>query len=262
MDPVNQSLHGISEQDLLVAPDFTEVWKTLEPYISNQVVVAHNCSFDLDVLISMVDDNEIELPQFRVMCSQKLVQEAFADLRDYRLEDAASYFGIAFQHHNSLSDARVSAAITIKALQSGYNFMFMYNHPELTKHIQRRASETKKDRSLSGLHNKKKISSELKQPNLDAANKEHPLYSQRIVFTGDLKALSRQEAAEKAQAIGADINTAISKKTNFVIVGSNAGPSKMKKITDLQSAGVDIRILNETEFLEMLNCDLVDIGVE
>lgn len=251
VDAANHSVHGISEEDLADAPNFADVWKLLEPHITNQVVVAHNCAFDIDILISMSDDNGIVLPDFRYMCSHKLAQEAFSDLRDYRLDDIAAYLKIDFSHHNALSDAEACASVTIQALQK-VDFDFTYNHPELTYHISKRASETKKDRSASGLHAKKKFSSELLQPNLESADQGHLLYNKKVVFTGDLRSLSRKEAAEKVHALGADINTAISKKTDYVIMGEKAGPSKVKKIGDLQLSGCAIKIIYEPEFLELL----------
>ena len=36
-------------------------------------------------------------------------------------------------------------------------------------------------------------------------------------------------------------------------MGSGAGPSKMKKIQELQAAGYDIRVIHETELLQILN---------
>jgi DNA polymerase-3 subunit epsilon len=51
--------------------------------------------------------------------------------------------------------------------------------------------------------------------------------------------------------LGADIDTSITKRTNFVITGSAPGPSKMKKIEQFNSQGYDIRIIYEEEFLQM-----------
>ena len=50
---------------------------------------------------------------------------------------------------------------------------------------------------------------------------------------------------------GADIDTTITKRTNFVITGSAPGPSKMKKIEKLITQGCDIRLVFEEEFLRM-----------
>ncbi|MBK7084628.1 MAG: BRCT domain-containing protein [Flavobacteriales bacterium] len=54
------------------------------------------------------------------------------------------------------------------------------------------------------------------------------------------------------RALGADINTSISKKTQIVVIGDGAGPSKLRKIEKLQDQGVDIRIIYEEEFLQIL----------
>lgn len=52
---------------------------------------------------------------------------------------------------------------------------------------------------------------------------------------------------------GAIIRTGISTKTNVVVMGMDAGPSKCAKIKELVDSGVDIVVLNETELLEKLH---------
>ena len=64
--------------------------------------------------------------------------------------------------------------------------------------------------------------------------------------------MQRSEAAELVRALGADINTSISKKTQIVVIGDGAGPSKLRKIKELQDQGIDIRIIYEEEFLQIL----------
>lgn len=67
-----------------------------------------------------------------------------------------------------------------------------------------------------------------------------------LVFTGALETLSRDEAKERARAAGAHIAGSVSKKTDFVIVGADAG-SKADKAREL-----GVGILPEAEFLKML----------
>lgn len=75
----------------------------------------------------------------------------------------------------------------------------------------------------------------------------------KVVLTGTLQSFPvREEVAELLKKYGADINSSISKKTQIVIVGAGAGPSKMKKIAELKEQGVDIKVWNETEFLHVL----------
>jgi DNA ligase (NAD+) len=68
-----------------------------------------------------------------------------------------------------------------------------------------------------------------------------------FVFTGELEAMSRPEAAKKVEALGGKETKSVSKKTNYVVVGANPG-SKYDKAKKL-----GVNILNEKEFLELIN---------
>ena len=71
-----------------------------------------------------------------------------------------------------------------------------------------------------------------------------PLEGQTVVLTGTLTALTRDEAKEKLEALGAKVAGSVSKKTSFVVAGSEAG-SKLDKANEL---GVEVwdeaRLLN------------------
>lgn len=67
-----------------------------------------------------------------------------------------------------------------------------------------------------------------------------------VVLTGTLEAFSRDEAAEVIRRQGGTVSTSVSKKTDYVIAGENAG-SKEKTAREL---GVDI--LNEDDFKKLL----------
>lgn len=73
-----------------------------------------------------------------------------------------------------------------------------------------------------------------------------PFNEQTFVLTGTLTQLTREEAKEKLQALGAKVTDSVSKKTNYLVVGEDAG----SKLAKAQSLGVTI--LNEEEFLELL----------
>lgn len=252
VNPINYRIHGISDTQLQRAPTFEAVWEKLQPLIEGQIIVSHNSSFDVNVLEETAEYNYIKLADYRYMCSHRLVQEAFPALKNYRLNDCANFFGLNLNHHHALSDALVCAEITLKALQSGRDPGFNYLNQDLTGHIIKKKSAEKLDRSFNALVSHKKIDSNLLKPNLELANKEHLFYNKKIVFTGDLKAITRQVAAAKVQELGGDINTAVSKKTNIVIMGEKAGPSKLAKIFEYNSQGCEIKIMEEDEFLAYL----------
>lgn len=67
-----------------------------------------------------------------------------------------------------------------------------------------------------------------------------------FVLTGALTQFTREEASEKIELFGGKVSGSVSKKTDYVIVGENAG-SKEKKAREL-----GITILSEDDFLRMI----------
>jgi DNA ligase (NAD+) len=67
-----------------------------------------------------------------------------------------------------------------------------------------------------------------------------------FVLTGGLESMSRDEAKKKIEAVGGKNSGSVSKRTDFVIVGSDAG-SKLQKAIEL-----GIKTLSEKEFLELI----------
>ena len=57
--------------------------------------------------------------------------------------------------------------------------------------------------------------------------------------------MSRDEAGDSSATLGGTVSGSVSKKTDFVVVGEDAG-SKLKKATEL-----GLRILDEDEFLKL-----------
>jgi DNA ligase (NAD+) len=67
-----------------------------------------------------------------------------------------------------------------------------------------------------------------------------------LVFTGTLETMTRPEAKARAEALGARVTDSVSKKTDLVIVGAEAG-SKAKKAAEL-----GVRTVTEAEWAEMI----------
>ena len=65
---------------------------------------------------------------------------------------------------------------------------------------------------------------------------EGPLEGQTVVLTGTLSQMTRDEAKERLEALGAKVAGSVSKKTSFVVAGTEAG-SKLTKATEL---GIDV----------------------
>ncbi len=67
-----------------------------------------------------------------------------------------------------------------------------------------------------------------------------------FVLTGGLESMSRDEAKEKIRAVGGDVSESVSKKTSYVVVGSEPG-SKYEKAKKL-----GVKTIDEWEFLRII----------
>jgi DNA ligase (NAD+) len=76
--------------------------------------------------------------------------------------------------------------------------------------------------------------------------KAGPLDGQTVVLTGTLASLTRDEAKAKLEALGAKTAGSVSKKTSFVVAGSEAG-SKLDKATEL-----GVEVWDEARLVEYL----------
>ena len=90
------------------------------------------------------------------------------------------------------------------------------------------------------------IDSGLEFHNLEI-NTQTSIFNKIFVFTGNLESMSRSEASQLIEKLGAKSSSSVSKKTNYVVAGKKSG-SKLKKAKDL-----GIEILNESEFIKFIN---------
>lgn len=73
-----------------------------------------------------------------------------------------------------------------------------------------------------------------------------PLQGRKVVLTGTLESMSREQAKEKLEDLGAKVTSSVSAKTHFVVAGPGAG----SKLTKAEELGVSV--LDETELLNLL----------
>jgi len=77
--------------------------------------------------------------------------------------------------------------------------------------------------------------------------KDGPFAGKIVVLTGTLAAMAREEAKERIESLGGKVTGSVSKKTDYVVAGDEAG-SKLDKAREL-----GVKVLDEKRFLEMLS---------
>ena len=90
-------------------------------------------------------------------------------------------------------------------------------------------------------------------------NPKGELAGEVLVFTGTLE-ISRQEAVNIAASIGCQVGPSVTKKTTILVVGDqdisklvgHEKSSKHRKAEELIAAGAPMRIIGESDFMELV----------
>ena len=76
-----------------------------------------------------------------------------------------------------------------------------------------------------------------------------PVSGKVVVFTGELERRGRKEAKIEAEKLGAKVASDVSSKTDYVVVGSNAGEKKIEKLNKLPN----VKVLDENGWDRLIN---------
>ncbi len=231
------AIHHITPKMTESESSFPEIWEKIKAYFDNAYIVAHNADFDISVLRATLDYYGIPRPKIAgYICT--------CDLNNREnLELACARYGISLAKHHDGEDDAINCAKLYLAYVNGECQVAEENIPDYIKEPFPHTIKYEGHAVLSGDILVKDLS------NADSAN---PFYNRRVVITG-LFDIERDELALRLKNMGADIDKSVGARTNFLIVGREAGPSKMQKAHEMLAAGKPFRIIHENELQEILN---------
>lgn len=259
-DPYNVEINGITEEMVANEPTFAELWAELLPKLQGKQVVAHFAQFDMSVLRNALDHYSIPYPEFNYLCTWVLAKKAINDAISYRLNALARRIKYKFTHHNALEDAKTCGMILLDILKD----VNAQSFEEVAQHFSIQCGHIYPEgyRPCSAASNNSTNTALGKiQATETDIDTEHYFYGKNIAFTGTLISMPRKEAVQKIVNKGAVFSPSVTKKTNILVFGyqdpykfaENAENSaKFIKAQALRAAGADIEIINEDDFIKIL----------
>jgi DNA polymerase-3 subunit epsilon len=102
--------------DVRDAPVFSDLWgPAVVPFVGGFPLVAHNAAFDMGVLRALFDCYGIAPPPMKYFCSLKIARKTRPEFPSRALTALAEQFGIVYDAHNALADARTCGDIVYRA---------------------------------------------------------------------------------------------------------------------------------------------------
>ncbi|MFE5290472.1 exonuclease domain-containing protein [Nocardia sp. NPDC056611] len=261
----NIRVHGISAAMVADKPEFAHRWPEMVGLIGDLPVIAHNAGFDSGAIREACAHSGIHPPTWTYSCSLALARRHLA-LDSYRLPYVADALGIDFtNHHDAAADAAAAADIVIAlANRAGTDSLaalerMVVDRPLRTERTPRPlrtepvAAERAPRRSWFARE-------ELVLPTVTGADPSHPLYGEIIVFTGDLAAMTRQQAWDAIAACGATPARNVTRRTTGLVIGDGFRgadaaaftTSKARRVAELRIRGQRIEVMDEAAFVARL----------
>lgn len=227
----NIAIHGISLSTAEKAPTFGELFDGIKSFIGGMKIVCHNKATDLGILKSLMDYYGVSgIDTSNSACTyQQTGLSLAACCEKYGLPES--------NHHNALWDAEACARIYLELI--GKPFIDRGGASIL-------GADLKTSREIRKEHRVMLDESQVE-------NKNTVFFNSRVVITGTFECYpDRDDLAHRLQALGAKVNSSISKKTDIVVVGNGAGPKKIEQVQQLKSEGCKIIIMRPHELQSIL----------
>ena len=233
-------------------PRIDEVIDKIYDFINHEVLAGYNVEFDIQFLNQAFKKHGKYIENIIVIDVLTLARKVLrkSEVENYKLDTVKQYLQIDTPSHRALDDCDAAFQVMVRCVE--------------LNSLQPARSSKVDDQNVK-MNNKNFRSDSKKISTLVCENDDldpsHPLFGKVCVLTGELTAMSRSNAMQAIVNAGGVLKTSVSAKTDYLIVGQqdhgvvgeDGLSGKQEKAYDLISKGVNIKILNESDFLETLN---------
>lgn len=258
--PINIGIHGIRPSMVKDELEFDNVWEKIKHYFNDNLVIAHNASFDISVLRNTVELYNIEMPSFQYICTMKLSRNFYSNLDNARLNTVNNFLGYDFNHHDALEDAMACVNILL-------NISEELNSKDINE-ISKLIGVTLGSVNENGYKPSSNKGRVLKESNRQASKQNEKVMknldftvftNEVVVFTGALGSLTRDEAIRLVRKLSGTVGSSVTKKTTCIVTNAkdienlhiDEMSNKLRKAVDLKKKGQNIKFLNEEAFLKL-----------
>lgn len=250
-DPIRYKIHNINISHLRHERRFIEVWKEIKHYFDNTIVVSHDINVDMYHLRETLKQEEIPFPNIKMSCTNVLAHLVHPELIKYNLQELANIYGVEFEAHHALEDAKAAAYIlqsmveeegleSLKELHQEYHLAF----GEMKHNYYRNIISPEMINNINKLPEKK----------------VNDLYHNIVCFTGKLT-LPKEVYEQKTKQVSAMPSHQVTTQTNILVVGKKSyfkvrygkRNKKVLKALKLIKQGQDLKIIHENEYIRLLN---------
>lgn len=236
-DDINVGIHGIDERTVRGAPTIAGLAGKLYQLLDDRVAVCHT-HFDRVATRQAFAKYGLREPTCQWVDSARVTRRAWEEFADsgYGLSKICKWLGYKYDAHDALEDAKAAAHVFNAAIQKTGLTVADWLARAAQPIGANAAGEIARDGNVEG-----------------------PCYGEVLVFTGTLQ-FPRREAADMAAKVGCKVAPGVTRRTTILVLGEEYGAqmagheisNKHRKAQELIAAGRPIRIITETDFLQLV----------
>jgi DNA polymerase-3 subunit epsilon len=239
IDRFIEELTGITNKMLTKELPIEKVIDSFIDFIGSDVLVGHNINFD----IQFINQSLIELSKKPLnndfIDTLRISRRVNNDFPDHKLETLIKRYNLSRDKHRAIIDCMLTHQI----------------YQEMKSKIINEKIELSTKKSTSNSKLKELIS------NVEYRELNNYFNNKKVCFSGELCNYQRIEASQLVIKFGGQVITTVNKNLNILVLGNEEfnindfekKSSKHKKAIQLRKNGLDVEIINEDRFIQLLN---------